>query len=119
MINVTLYTKSDCSLCDAVKVDLAAIQADFPHEIIEINIEQDDALVSAFGTKVPVIEIGPYTREAPISRQDLIVTLGAAQHRVEQLEKVDDPKYEARKKRGQTLTKATVSAIGFQNAGSG
>jgi uncharacterized membrane protein len=106
MQTVTLYTKTDCSLCDQVKADLAAIQDDFPHTIVEIDIASDQALIDEFGQKVPVVEIGPYKREAPITRQDLTVTLGAAQHRVEQLEKVDDPKFEARKRRGQTLTKA-------------
>ena len=41
MIQVTLYTKADCHLCDVAREDLAALQTEFPHQLIEINIDED------------------------------------------------------------------------------
>lgn len=98
MITVTLYTKDNCSLCETAKKDLQALQAKVPHNLALVDIEQDPELKAAFGARVPVVQAGPYTVEAPFDRRKLEATLAAANDRQEQM--AGDPKFEARKARG-------------------
>lgn len=104
MLNVTLFTKKDCKLCDEVKADLQALQSQFPHRLVEVDIESDGALKEKYGKIIPVVEVGPYKAEAPISRQKLQVILGAASDRKGQLEKLDDPVYKYKMEKGKKLT---------------
>ena len=78
MITVTLFTRPGCHLCDQVKEDLADLQLQIPHQLFEVNIESDPALQKKYFDHIPVVEIGNYRLVAPITRADLIVTLGAA-----------------------------------------
>jgi uncharacterized membrane protein len=55
---------------------------------------------------IPVVEIGPYTLVAPITKEQLRMTLGAASDRRGQLEKIGGSAYEARVRRGQEITNA-------------
>lgn len=105
---VNLYTRADCPLCEAVKDDLAALQTQFPHQLVEVDVDTDESLKEKYGDAIPVVEIGPYRRSAPITRQDLMISLGAARDRVAQLDKLKDPLYEARKNnpRRQEITRA-------------
>jgi uncharacterized membrane protein len=98
MITVTLYTKDNCSLCTQAKQDLESLQASIPHTLALVNIEEDADLKKPFGTRVPVVQAGPYVLEAPFDRQKLHMTLAAAHDRAEQLQ--TDPKYIQRKARG-------------------
>jgi uncharacterized membrane protein len=104
MLNVTLYTRKDCKLCDEVKADLNELQAQYPHRLIEVDIDSDSALRAKYGQIIPVVEVGPFTLNAPISRQKLQMTLGAALDRVNQLEKLDDPVYKYQTQKGKTVT---------------
>ncbi len=113
MINVTLYTRKNCHLCDVAKADLDALRPDHPHTLFLIDIDEDESLRQAYGDKVPVIEVGPYRKEAPFSRQDLIITLKAAQDRVGQLEKIGDARYQKQKTRARTLTRADRLSLWF------
>jgi len=105
MVNVTLYTRINCHLCDVTKDDLASLQEQNPHRLVEVDIDSDPALVAAYGEKIPVIEVGPYVLSAPISRQDLAMTIGAAADRQQQLKNVGDDRYRKRAQRGQTISK--------------
>jgi uncharacterized membrane protein len=78
MMRVTLFTKGDCRLCDEAKADLDALQKEFPHELVEVDIETDDSLRARYAEQIPVIKVGPYTMKAPFGRTELRVTLGAA-----------------------------------------
>jgi glutaredoxin len=104
MLNVTLFTKKNCSPCEELKTDLAALQAQYPHRLIEVDIESDSAIYEKYKHSVPVLEVGPYSIKAPISRQKLQMTLGAASDRKNQLEKLDDPVYKYKMEKGKTLT---------------
>lgn len=104
MLNVTLFTRTGCKLCDEVKTDLQDLQAQYPHRLAEVDIDADAALVAAYGQIIPVVEVGPYTLKAPITRQKLQMTLGAASDRKNQLEQLDDPIYRHRLKKGQNVT---------------
>jgi uncharacterized membrane protein len=75
---VVLYTRTNCKLCDQAKEDLASLLNDIPHELIEVDIDNDPELKAIYGERVPVIQSGPFTLEAPFDRQRLRMTLGAA-----------------------------------------
>ncbi len=104
MLNVTLFTKKDCHLCEEVKGYLNDLQKQYPHRLAEVDITSDPAIQAKYGTLIPVIEVGPYTLQAPISRERLQITLGAASDRKNQLEKLDDPVYNYKLKKGSTLS---------------
>lgn len=104
MLNVTLYTSKNCKLCDEVKADLNELQSQYPHRLAEVDIESDNALLAKFLVEIPVVEVGPYSLKAPISRQKLQMTLGAASDRKNQLEKLGDPEYQMKIRKGQKVT---------------
>jgi hypothetical protein len=104
LITVTLYSSRDCALCDQVRLDLGELQAEVPHRLVEIFVEDDPDLHRQYFDKVPVIEAGPYRKTFPFNRTELAVTLRAARDRMESLERVDDAAYRARVERGQTVT---------------
>ncbi len=78
-MDVTLFTRRECGLCDQVKAVLETLQEDFPHRLIEIDIEADPALLQQYAQRIPVLRIGPYMLQAPISPIDIRVSLAAAQ----------------------------------------
>jgi uncharacterized membrane protein len=78
MIRVTLYSRPDCHLCEQVEAELASLQKEFPHQLTVVNIENSPALQRQFGPDIPVVEIGPLTLKAPISRSELIRALASA-----------------------------------------
>lgn len=78
-MRVTLYTRPECHLCDEVRDELTSLQAEFPHELREVNIESDDELLRRYAEQIPVVVVGAYTLRAPIDPKDLRITLGAAQ----------------------------------------
>jgi uncharacterized membrane protein len=99
MLTVTLYTRKDCELCDQTRAQLNELQAKIPHRLVEVDIDSDAGL-GAYAAQIPVVEAGPYRLEAPISRQSLEMTLGAANDRRSQLEEIGGESYEARVRRG-------------------
>lgn len=104
MLNVTLYTRKDCKLCDEVKAGLIELQSQYHHRLVEVDIDSDAALLAKYGQVIPVVEVGPFSLKAPITRQKLQMTVGAAFDRKNQLEKLEDPEYKMRVKKRQRLT---------------
>ena len=89
MILVTLYSRKDCHLCDDAKSDLDALQGVIPHKLLVVDIDSDPKLVQEYGLEIPVIIAGPFRIHAPFTRQDLQVTLSAAQDRERQIDQVE------------------------------
>jgi len=104
MLNVTLYTRKGCKLCNEVKTWLDELQTQYPHRLAEVDIDSDSALVESFGWEIPVVDAGPYRLKAPITRQKLQMTIGGAFDRKNQLEQVGDPEYQMKIKRGKKVT---------------
>jgi uncharacterized membrane protein/glutaredoxin len=77
-MRVTLYTKAHCELCDRARDQLAGLQQEIPHTLVEVDIESEATLSAKYGEMVPVVEIGPYTLKAPFSELDLKVALLSA-----------------------------------------
>jgi uncharacterized membrane protein len=104
LITVTLYSRRDDLNCEAARNDLEALQAEVPHRLVEITVDDDKDLYRDFLDKVPVIEVGPYRKEWPFARTDLLVTLRAANDRKDSLERIGDSDYEDRVRRGQRVS---------------
>jgi len=104
MVNVTLYTRAVCHLCEQAEADLKALQTVVPHKLVLIDIDSDPALQSAYALDVPVVEVGPYRLKAPFSRQELQTTLAAANDRKSQLERINDKAYQVSSERGQAVS---------------
>ncbi|GAB4428139.1 MAG: hypothetical protein Kow002_17020 [Anaerolineales bacterium] len=106
MLNVTLYTRKDCHLCEQTKADLEALQEKIPHRLVEVDIDSDPALQKAYLTEIPVVEVGPYKLTSPISRQQLEMTLGAANDRRTQLDEIGHASHKERVRRGEQISGA-------------
>jgi uncharacterized membrane protein len=89
MIEVTLYNRKDCHLCELALKQLDELQSSIPHHVNVINIDNDPKLQNLYGFNVPVILIGPYKLSAPINKKDLEISLMAVQHSREQDAKLD------------------------------
>lgn len=79
------------------------MQKSIPHTLALVDIESDADLKTAFGARVPVLQVGPYILEAPFDRKKIDMTLAAARDRQEQM--ADDPKFKKRKERGGQLSR--------------
>jgi uncharacterized membrane protein len=106
LLTVTLYMRADCGLCDEVRAHLRELQRDVPHRLAEIDIDADPVLQKKYFDQIPVVEVGPYVLRAPINRQDLNMTLGAARDRHDQLAEAGGDEYRERVKKGGTFSRA-------------
>ena len=57
-VELRLYTKADCPLCDAMKAELARARVQPPFVLVEVDIERDPALRALHGSSIPVLELG-------------------------------------------------------------
>ncbi len=104
MINVTLYTRAGCKLCEEAEADLKALQEKVPHKLTVIDIDSDPSFRDAFALDIPVVEAGPFKLKAPFTRQELQMTLGAAADRRAQLERINDKAFQMNTSGSQTIS---------------
>ena len=57
MMEVVLYTKPGCCLCDTAKAQLSKLRAVQPFHLREVNILEDSAAYAQFHEEIPVIFI--------------------------------------------------------------
>jgi len=57
MVNVTIYSKKECHLCDIAKEELEAIRRDFDFSYNEVDIEKDKLAFEKFKHLIPVVEV--------------------------------------------------------------
>jgi hypothetical protein len=57
-LQITVYSKPNCSLCDNLLADLAWLQRELDFRVISQDISEDPVLKAKFQYLVPVIEIG-------------------------------------------------------------
>lgn len=91
MIQVTLYSRVGCHLCEDVLRDLKELQDLYPHRLEVIDIESDSEIRKKFDLEIPVVQVGPYLLKAPFTRQELEVTLAAHSDREHHIEKIKNP----------------------------
>ena len=89
MIEVTLYTRKDCHLCEVTQKELEELQEIIPHHLTIIDVDTDVKLRNLYGFEVPVVQIGPYKLLAPVEKKDMEISLRAVQHGKEQEAKLD------------------------------
>jgi len=68
-LDVTLYTRPGCHLCEQAKEAIAPLLAEFRASLREVNIEGDAVLEGRYGWDIPVIFIG--ARKCAKHRVDL------------------------------------------------
>jgi uncharacterized membrane protein len=95
MIPVTLFSRKDCHLCDEARAHLDVLQAEYPHELTIVDVDNDLELKRTYGELVPVVQVGPYRLKAPFTQQELAVTLGAAMDRQTQIDQLNNPNLNA------------------------
>ncbi len=98
MIEVTLYARKDCHLCDIAQAELSELQSIIPHHLTVVDVDSDPKLRSLYGFNVPVVMIGPYRLSAPIEKKDMEISLRAVQQSSEQEAKLDKAIEEGRLK---------------------
>lgn len=106
MLNVILYSRPACHLCEQAEADLRSLQETIPHKLTVVDIDSDAALKEALALEIPVVEAGPFRLKAPFGRAELQATLGAAADRQAQLERINDKAYRASVARAQQITRA-------------
>jgi len=103
MITVVLFYSEFNDDYQQIIKTLDDLQSTFAHKVIKINVHKDDSLIVAYPV-TPVLQIGPYRLEAPISNQDIQVALMAAKDRKNQYESLGDKEYQRRTERSEKLT---------------
>jgi hypothetical protein len=82
LVDVTLYTKKGCGLCDEVADLLAQLHVEWPHRVTAVDIAapaaQAAGLFERYRYAIPVVEIGRNRLHAPITRQQLRAALADA-----------------------------------------
>jgi len=79
---VVLYGKEDCHLCDEARAVLERVRVDVPFDLVERDIEQDDALHRRYLERIPVVEMAGeeafefFVDEAELRRRLAIVVGG-------------------------------------------
>lgn len=59
-LEVTLYTRPGCHLCEDAKAAIAPLLREFNATLREVNIDQDAALAERFGWDIPVLFVGKH-----------------------------------------------------------
>jgi glutaredoxin len=59
-LELTLYTRPGCHLCEDAKTLLQALLAEFDATLREVNIDEDRELTERYGSDIPVIFIGAH-----------------------------------------------------------
>jgi uncharacterized membrane protein len=89
MIEVILYMRKDCHLCELAQSYLDELQSILPHHLTVVDVDSDAKLRSLYGFNVPVVSIGPYKLVAPMEKRDLEISLRAVQQSQEQEARLD------------------------------
>ena len=75
-LELTLYRKEGCGLCDQAEAMLARIAKRLPLQVTSIDIDSDPALQARYFLEIPVIAIGhDEIARAPISERALEAAL--------------------------------------------
>jgi hypothetical protein len=71
-VEVTLYRKEGCGLCDQAEHMLARIARRLPLTLIRVDIDSDPQLQRRYFLEIPVVEVaGSVIAQAPINERGL------------------------------------------------
>jgi glutaredoxin len=54
---VTLYLAPGCHLCESAQRVLAAVREEIPFQLVEVDIDGDPRLESAYRERIPVVAV--------------------------------------------------------------
>ncbi len=91
-VEVILYTRDGCGLCDEARARLLAMHSAVPLRLIEVDITQDVELEKALFERIPVVEIGGVRVEAPLDWEAVGLALIAATSRGKPVSSSPKPK---------------------------
>lgn len=78
-MNLTLFSKPGCHLCEEMRVLLDELQPEYGFAIDEIDITQDDELFARYRYEIPVLlKDGREIARGRISDRELITSLTEA-----------------------------------------
>lgn len=78
MIQVTLYSKAECPLCDEALEALEELAAEYGFRIQKVDITRDEQLYARFHEVVPVVDVEGTLLFAPIDPRELRQVVEAA-----------------------------------------
>ena len=105
MITITLYYSNPSDISGEITNTLEKLNPVVEHRVVKIDVNSDPALKAAFPL-TPVLQIGPYRLETPISAQEIQVALFAAKDRKSQLQTSGDKDFHKRIERSERLNGA-------------
>jgi glutaredoxin len=56
-VNVTLYGKAGCHLCEDARAEIEAVRQQHDFDLTEVDITTDPVLFNRYGERIPVIEV--------------------------------------------------------------
>ena len=81
MLNVTLYYLPGDERCLQVEKSLLEVNKTIPHNLVKINILEDESSQKIYSQDAPVILVGPYQLKGSYTDQDIRIALMAAENR--------------------------------------
>jgi glutaredoxin len=76
---VTLYGRPGCHLCDDARAVVQRVAQRVPLELVEVDIERDDALLKAMLERIPVISVdGTEHAQYFVDEEALVSALSSA-----------------------------------------
>jgi len=112
MIEVVLFSRNECHLCDETIEHLSSLENQIPHKLTIVNIDSDPDLTRIYGERIPVLEVGSYQLNAPYKNEDITRTLLAVQEASEKHPK-EIPGKNAIVRKPQSWTKADSFTFWF------
>jgi glutaredoxin len=56
-VEVTLYTRPGCTLCEEARQDIEALAEDYEFQFRQVNIDEDPVLLEKYSSRIPVVAI--------------------------------------------------------------
>jgi thioredoxin-like negative regulator of GroEL len=57
-MQLTLYGRKDCCLCDQMAEVVAVVAAERGFDVVKVDVDDDPALAAAYGHEIPVLCAG-------------------------------------------------------------
>lgn len=57
MIQLTLYSRAGCHLCDEMRAVVEAVGREVPLDLAVVDVDGDPVLLRAYGDEVPVLSV--------------------------------------------------------------
>jgi glutaredoxin len=66
-MQLTLYSKPGCHLCEQAEAELRRLAPRYPHQLQSVDITQDRRLLERYGESIPVLVVHGREYSAPLS----------------------------------------------------